>query len=118
MTVIDKDRGLKRVYKQAARVPRTLEVGIFDRKVNRYAPIIESRFGFMRAAFDRMLPKMGKDIKKLHVVVVDTGEDPATAEGALAENLVDAVRHSIQSMELIKSGDMLASISVREAKEK
>lgn len=118
MTVVDKDRGLKRVYAQAARVPRTLEVGIFDRKVNRYAPIIESRFHFMRAAFDRMLPKVGKDTKKLHVVVLDTGDDPATAEVALAENLADAVRHSIQSMELIKTGDMLGAISVREAKAK
>lgn len=118
MTVIDKDRGLQRVYDQAKRVERSFEVGIFDRKVNRYAGIIEARFHFMRTAFDRVAGKASKRLRSLHIAITSSSQDPAVIEAEAAEDVAAAIRHSIQSLELIKSGDMLAAISVREAKAK
>lgn len=97
MTVEDRDLGLKKIYANAKRFPRTFTVGVHDPELLTHAVAHEMESGSMRAAFDDRQPAVDKELQALHADVV-TGANPEPIQLQIAEGYRDAFREAMDEL--------------------
>ncbi|MEE9481217.1 MAG: hypothetical protein V3V34_11840 [Kiloniellales bacterium] len=112
--VEDKDLGLKKILAVAKTLPREIVIGIFQRKVLNYAFVVESRFHFLRDGTAAAEPEVAKRLDDLHSIIAAGKGNVRQAQKEIGNVIADAIRASIIDQNLIKTGAMLRSITVKE----
>lgn len=112
--VQDVDRGLEKVFRVSKKSQREIAVGIFVRRILDYAFVIEAQFHFLREGTEAVEKEFQQGLTALHDMLASGKGNIRQAQLDLGEVIAEGIRASIKEKKLIKSGDMLASVTVKE----
>jgi hypothetical protein len=112
--VDDVDRGLERVFSVSKKMQREIASGIFVRKILDYAFIVNARFEFLQKGTARAEPEVSKKLDELHDLIASGKGNIRAAQKAIGEVIAEGIRAEIKEQNLIKTGNMLRAVTVKE----